>query len=323
MTARLGVIGARGHAGVELLRLVARHPRMELGYAASRAHAGKPLQALAPDLEGAVAIAEPDPRAAAEAGLDACVLAMPNGASAPYVAAFERVAPETVLVDLSADHRFDEGWCYGLPELDRSALRGARRIANPGCYATAVQLALKPFVEHLAGPASAFAVSGYSGAGTTPSPRNDPERLADSIMPYALIGHGHEGEIRRHLGAAVNFTPHVAGFFRGIVATVHAPVDAPLSLEEAGAMLKDAYADEPLVRIQDAPPELRDGRDHVGAVVGGLAVAPDERRVAAACALDNLLKGAASQALQNVNLALGLPELAGLAERAASDRAAE
>jgi len=312
MSRRLGVIGARGYAGGELLRLVAGHGGFELGYAASRALAGKPVTELAAELDSDLLIAAPDPEAAASAGLDACVLALPNGKAGPYVEAFDRLSPDTVLVDFSADYRDIDGWVYGLPELRRAEILGSKRIANPGCFATAVQLALAPLVAHLDGAASAFGVSGWSGAGTSPSPRNDEARLAGSVMPYAMAQHGHETEIRAALGATVNFTPHVAGYFRGLLATVHAPLREPLDTDAARALYAAAYADEPLIQLTDEPPEVRDARDRPIAVVGGVLAVPGERRVVAACALDNLLKGAASQALQNLNLALGFAETQGL-----------
>jgi len=309
---RLGVVGARGYAGGELLRLVAGHGGFELGYAASRALVGKPVTELAAELDSDLLIAAPDPEAAASAGLDACVLALPNGKAAPYVEAFDRLSPQTVLVDFSADYRGADGWVYGLPELGRADIRGATRIANPGCYATAVQLALAPLAAHMSGPASAFGVSGWSGAGTSPSPRNDEARLSDNIMPYAMAQHGHEIEIRAGLGVAVNFTPHVAGYFRGLLATVHAPLRESLDTAAARELYAVAYDGEPLIQLTDEPPEVRDARDRPIAVVGGVVAVPSERRVVAACALDNLLKGAASQALQNLNLALGFDETQGL-----------
>src|SRR5690606_17762708 len=121
------------------------------------------------------------PEQAAARAVDAVVLALPNGASAPYV---EALGERPVLVDLSADHRFDDGWRYGLVELFRDRLRGARRISNPGCYATAAQIALSPIAAELTAPPRIFGVSGYSGAGTTPSDRNDPDKLRDNLMPY-------------------------------------------------------------------------------------------------------------------------------------------
>src|SRR6185369_8500582 len=126
------------------------------------------------------------------------------------------------------DHRFHDGWAYGLPELQRAKIAGAKRIANPGCYATAAGLVVAPIASRLSGLAQCFGVSGYSGAGTTPSPRNDVAALRDNLMPYQLVGHLHEREVSRHV-APVRFVPHVAPFFRGITVTASLALREPLS----------------------------------------------------------------------------------------------
>lgn len=141
-----------------------------------------------------------DATAVAAKRAEAVFLALPNGKAAPFVAAIEQDKPQTAIVDLSADFRFDDAWYYGLPELTRTRYTGERRIANPGCYATAMQIAIAPLAGQLAAPPSCFGVSGYSGAGTTPSDRNDPEKLRDNLMPYQLVGHMHEREVSRRLG---------------------------------------------------------------------------------------------------------------------------
>ncbi len=252
------------------------------------------------------------PEAAAARKLDAWVLALPNGEAAKWTAAIASARADAAIVDLSADHRFDGDWRYGLPELHRAALAGARRIANPGCYATGIQLALAPIAELLDGPAHAFGVSGYSGAGTTPSPRNDPERLRDNLMPYQPVGHLHEREATHHLGRAVRFVPHVAGFFRGIALTLSVALARALTVEELAARYAERYAGEPLVRVTREAPLVRDNAGRHHAAVGGFAVADGGRRAVVFATLDNLLKGAATQALQNVNLALGRPEREGI-----------
>ena len=309
MTARIGLIGARGHTGRELLRLIGGRDDMVLAYASSREFAGKPVADMAPEIGGDLAFEALSPEDVAARPVDAVILALPNGASAPFVAV---VPAETVIVDLSADYRFDGNWVYGLPEIHgREAIRHARRIANPGCYATAGQLAIAPLRGRLAGPAHVFGVSGYSGAATTPSRKNDPDALADNLMPYALMGHIHEGEMSRHLGESVRFTPHVAQFFRGIVATVHVELAESMDRDTLIGRFRDAYADEPLIEVVERIPEVRDGAGNPGAVVGGFAVDETGRRAVIVSALDNLLKGAATQAMQNLTLALGLEELRG------------
>ena len=309
MTVRIGLVGARGHTGRELMRLIAGREDLELAYASSREFAGRPVSDMAPELRSGLEFEALPPDEVGRREVDALILALPNGAAAPFVAATD---PSLPIVDLSADYRFDDDWVYGLPEIHgRDALRGARRISNPGCYATAGQLALAPLRGRLSAPAHVFGVSGYSGAGTTPSRKNDPDALADNLMPYALTGHIHEREMARHLGETVRFTPHVAAFFRGIVATVHAELAEPLERDGLRELYESAYGGEPLVEIVDGIPEVRDGANRPGAVIGGFGLSGDGRHAVIVSALDNLLKGAAVQALQNLTLALGLPEETG------------
>jgi N-acetyl-gamma-glutamyl-phosphate reductase len=228
------------------------------------------------------------------------------------VAAIDRVRRETVIVDVSADHRFDDGWVYGLPEVvGAEELRGAARIANPGCYATAMALALAPVRTVLDGPAHAFGVSGYSGAGATPSPRNDVSLLRDNLMPYSLVGHVHEREVSRHV-APVRFVPHVAPFFRGITMTVSISLLDAFGARDLRALYEQHYREAPLVRLDGGVPLVRDAANQPHATIGGLAVDEGARRAVVVSTLDNLLKGAASQAVQNLNLAFGLPETTGI-----------
>ncbi len=324
----IGLVGARGHTGRELMRLIAGHPELMLAYAVSREWAGRPVSDVAPEIADGSVFEALSPEEAARRRADAVVLALPDGAGASFVEAIDAVEPQRIVVDLSADRRFDDDWAYGLPELHRAMragrgssgrgpqgapLAGARRIANPGCYATAMQLALAPLVPLLGGPPSAFGVSGYSGAGTTPGPRNDPARLADNLMPYALVGHKHEREARRHLGVDVQFTPHVHPAFRGLTVTVHAPLAAPLEARALVRLYEEAYGGEPLIALSAAPPELRSAAARSGACLGGFALSEDGGGARLVAAIDNLLKGAAVQAVQNLNLALGLDEMTGLA----------
>jgi N-acetyl-gamma-glutamyl-phosphate reductase len=249
---------------------------------------------------------------AAALGVDALVLALPNGKAGDFVAAVDEVASDTVVLDLSADYRFTPEWFYGLPELYRTRYAGQRRISNPGCYATAMQLAIAPMQDLLAGAPQCFGVSGYSGAGTTPSDRNDPEKLRDNLMPYALSGHVHEREVTAQLGHAVEFMPHVAAFFSGIAMTVNLHLREPVDAAELVRRYRERYRGEPLVRVQDEAPWVSRiaGRHH--AELGGFTLADGGRRAIVIATLDNLLKGAATQALQNINLALGLDEQTGI-----------
>lgn len=308
---RLALIGARGYTGRELLGLLASHPAIELALAASNAQAGQPIADEVPDWprpdQTFVALA-PDQVDSVDAGV--WVLAVPNGQSPPWVDAIARSHPGALILDLGADYRFDPDWVYGLTEFNRPALKEARRISNPGCYATGAQFGLLPLRDQLMGPPVVFGVSGYSGAGRTPSARNDPERLRDNLIPYALTGHIHELEISTHLGRPVRFHPHVAAFFRGITLTVAVDLGAPATDESLAAEFQACYAGSPLVRVQAGIPEIPALSPRTGICIGGFSVdARDAHRASFVVVLDNLLKGAASQALQNINLALGLDEL--------------
>lgn len=305
----LGLVGARGHTGAELLRLIEHHPAIELAFVSSRLLAGQRLRDTIDDSALDLRYEDLDAQAVGARGTDVVILALPNGLAAGYV---EQLAPGTIVIDLSADFRFDDRWTYGLPEHFRAAVRGARRIANPGCYATGAQLAIRPLLDLLAAPPVVFGVSGYSGAGTTPSERNDPERLRDNLLPYALTNHTHEREIARHLGRPARFMPHVASFFRGITLTISFEFERPVTRDELAARYHAAYAREPLVRWSEELPDVRAAMLQHHATLGGLSVSPDGGHAVVIATLDNLLKGAATQAMQNLNLALDLDELTGI-----------
>jgi len=305
----VGIVGARGHAGAELIRLVARHPHLELAFVSSRELDGQGVRDHVAEYTGELRYENLSPEGVAEKRADAVVLALPNGKSDAVVAAIDAVKPETLVVDLSADHRFDDRWYYGLPELTRARRDGHKRISNPGCYATAMQLAIAPLKDRLAAPPACFGVSGYSGAGTTPSDRNDPDKLRDNLMPYSLVDHVHEREVTRQLGLPVEFMPHVAPHFRGITMTVNLWLQQAAKRDDVLALYRDFYTGEPLVRVVDEAPWVSAiaGKHHVD--IGGFAVAPGGKRVVVVATIDNLLKGAATQAMQNVNLAFGFDEM--------------
>jgi N-acetyl-gamma-glutamyl-phosphate reductase len=308
----VGIVGARGHTGAELIRLIARHPRLQLGFVSSRELAGQKVSDHIAEFTDGLRYASLTHEQVGGSGVDAVILALPNGKAAELVAAIDARAPATVVVDLSADYRFNEDWYYGLPELTRDRYAGQQRISNPGCYATAMQLAIAPLLDQLAGPPQCFGVSGYSGAGTTPSDKNNPELLRDNLMPYALADHMHEREVSRHLGVPVEFMPHVAAHFRGITMTVNLWLQQPLKLEAVRDLYRQRYAGEPLIRILDEAPWVSRIAGKHGVEIGGFTLAPGGKRLVLVAALDNLLKGAATQAMQNLNLAFGFEELASI-----------
>lgn len=308
----IGIVGARGHVGAELIGLIEAHPVFELAYVGSRELAGRRVAEHHSAHRGELRYTATALDALPELQADAVVLALPNGKASAAVEAFDRAAASPLIVDLSADYRFDAQWLYGLPELDRTRHAGCRRISNPGCYATAMQLAIAPMLEFLAGPAQCFGVSGYSGAGTSPSDRNDPDKLRDNLMPYALTGHVHEREVSYRLGHPVEFMPHVAPHFRGLTVTANLPLSRAFGPDEVLARYRRRYAGEPLVRVIEPAPWVSAiaGAHHVE--IGGFTLSADGRRLVVVSTLDNLLKGAATQAMQNLNLAFGLDEWMGI-----------
>ena len=310
----VAVIGARGYTGAELLPLLHRHPEFDLVAVGSASAAGEAVRDHVPGMDDCAlefrAIAPADLEAF---DFEACVLALPNGAAAGYVEAIEATRPQTAIVDLSADYRFDPEWAYGQPERFAAALAGARRIANPGCYATGAQLALAPLLDVLVGTPAVFGVSGYSGAGKTPSRKNDPEVLRDNLLPYTLIDHVHEREVSRHIGHDIRFLPHVAPFFRGISLSIAAELRRDVTSEELFTVFREFYAACPLIEVRESIPEVKEVRGTHSVLIGGFTTGSDHpERVSLVAVLDNLLKGAATQAVQNLNLAFGLHATLGL-----------
>ncbi len=309
MSIKVGVIGARGHTGKELLTLLAQHTEFDVVCASSRELAGKNVgeyvgQPMDLTFENLSATSLPM--------LDACILALPNGKSPSFVKALEQQQPDCVVCDLSADHRFDRQWYYGLPEHNRQFGRDARKIANPGCYATAMQLAIKPVQDLMQGQATCFGISGYSGAGTTPSDKNNVDLLQDNLLPYSPTGHIHQKEVSRQLCREVHFLPHVAPFFRGISMTITLDLQHAMDKDKLSETYQQAYEDEALVHYQQDIPQVAANRGAHHASVGGLHLSQDQRQMVIYATLDNLLKGAATQAIQNMNNAFGLNEIQGI-----------
>ncbi|MCJ1410988.1 Protein arg-6, mitochondrial [Ptychographa xylographoides] len=313
--AKVALIGARGYTGQALITLLNNHPNMDLRHVSSRELKGQKLKGYEKREITYENLTADDVRRMEERGdIDCWVMALPNGVCKPFVDAIEQVGKnESVVIDLSADYRFDSNWTYGLPELvDRSKIAKAIRISNPGCYATAAQIGIAPLVPHLGGDPTVFGVSGYSGAGTKPSPKNDVENLTNNLIPYSLTDHIHEREISTQLCHNVAFIPHVAVWFQGIHHTISIPLAETMTSRDIRAIYQDRYAGEKLVKITGEAPLVKAISGKHGVEVGGFGVHSSGKRVVVCATIDNLLKGAATQCLQNMNLALGYGEYEGI-----------
>ncbi|KAK5076701.1 Protein arg-6, mitochondrial [Lithohypha guttulata] len=311
---RVALIGARGYTGKALIDLLNRHPNMDLRHVSSRELAGKKLEGYNKRDIIYDNLSVEDVRQIEEDGkIDCWVMALPNGVCKPFVDAIDQVGGNSVVIDLSADYRFDDKWTYGLPELvDRSAIAKATRISNPGCYATAAQLGIAPIVPYLGGEPTVFGVSGYSGAGTKPSPKNDVNNLTDNIVPYSMTDHIHEREISSQLKTPVGFVPHVAVWFQGIHHTINIPLKEEMSSRDIRNIYQERYAGEKLLKVIGEAPVVKNISGRHGVEIGGFAVHSSGKRVVICATIDNLLKGAATQCLQNMNLALGYNEFEGI-----------
>ena len=329
---RAGIIGASGYTGAELLRTCAAHPELQVAYATGDTQAGTRAAALYPSLAARYPdlVFEAFDPARAE-GLDVVFLGLPHEAS--MALAPQLVGTVGCVVDLSAAYRLKDAsqyptWyhfehdqpsllaeaVYGLPELHRAGLRGARLVATPGCHVTAATLALAPLVRRGLIATTGVVVdsiTGVSGAGRALKHTSLFCTANEDVTAYGLLDHRHTPEIEQEVGAQVLFTPHLAPINRGILATCYARPAADVSTESLLATLAAAYEGEPFVVVGEGSPSTK---ATLGSNSAHLTARFDERTgtVIAICAIDNLAKGASGGAVQAANVALGLPETAGL-----------
>ncbi|KAL7928787.1 hypothetical protein V8C35DRAFT_317301 [Trichoderma chlorosporum] len=311
--ARVALIGARGYTGQALIEQLDKHPYMDLRHVSSRELAGQELKGYN---KRQITYENLSVEDCAQLDVDAYVLALPNGVCTPYVDAIDQAEKgkdkKSVIVDLSADYRFNDSFVYGLPELTkRSKIAQATRIANPGCYATAAQLAIAPITHLIESSPTIMGISGYSGAGTKKSLNNDVEYLTGGVLPYSLTGHVHEREISHHTTDVV-FIPHVSSWFRGIHLTISIPLNKQMSSRDIRNIYQDRYAGEKLVKVVGETPFVKTIQNQHGVEIGGFAVDKTGKRVVICATIDNLNKGASTQCLQNMNLALGYAEYEGI-----------
>ncbi len=338
-----GIIGATGYVGVELVRLLLAHPSVKALALSSISFEGQNITDIYPNLRGQLRCKTDGILSDADAVVDASDVvftALPHGVAEKH--AVDCIVKGKKLVDLSADFRFDEDeatfqeWykkpyefpavhaesVYGLPEMNRDRIKAGRVIGNPGCYVTAATLALLPALAHSLVKTDLIIVdakSGISGAGRNPSATNHYCESGESFMPYNVGKHRHQPEIARNMTKAagkpvrVLFTPHLVPMSRGIIATVYAPLEKRSSIEELHALWVSHYKNEPFVRV------LPVGETATTRNVRGsnwcdisLHVVNGGETLVAVGAIDNMLKGAAGQAVQNMNLICGFDETAGI-----------
>ena len=328
----VGIIGASGYTGAELLRLLASHPHLDVAFATGDTQAGTAVADLYPSLAAAygdLVFAQWD--LGLLDGVELVFLGLPHGASQGIVPSL--VERGVKVVDLAADFRLEdpaayprwygeehtaphllEQFTYGLPELFRDTLKGADKVAVPGCYPTAANLALAPFVRAGAVEAEGIivdAASGVSGAGRPPKPNTTFCTVDEDFTAYGLLDHRHTAEMDQVLGATVLFTPHLAPMNRGILATCYARPTHDLTTADALDLLHNQYAGEPFVVVTDRPPSTK---ATLGSNTAHLTARVDPRTgwLVVIAAIDNLVKGASGQAVQCANIICGLDETTGL-----------
>jgi len=311
MKYRIGIIGGGGYTAGELLRLLVNHPHADIAFVQSRSQAGRPLHATHTDLIG-----ETELTFSAGAGeADVLFLCMGHGRSKGWMEE-NRPSADTVVVDLSTDFRMDDAWVYGLPEINGAGTRDAKRIANPGCFATAIQLGLLPLVQAglTEGEVHINGMTGSTGAGQNPMPTTHFSWRNANVSIYKAFSHQHLHEIGRsaaRLGRkatdGINFLPLRGPFARGIFVSTYVQTD--WSEEQLKTLFRDFYAGVAFTHVTDVNPNLK---QVVNTNKGLVFVEKHGDKALVISMIDNLLKGASGQAVQNMNLALGLAEDAGL-----------
>ncbi len=317
MSIRVGIVGISGFGGGEALRLIASHPSFELVYAAGESSAGSRLVERFPGVPARLAgrvIEKWDPATLPK--LDVLFASLPTGASADALA---RVPGHVKIVDIGGDHRYVEGWAYGLADIWPAQIEGQTRVANPGCFPAATLIALAPLLaDKLIEPGNIVidVKTGISGAGRGGDSKFGYAESNENLVPYGLLRHTHMPEIIRTIerlsggsAAGLVFTPHLVPMTRGILATIYCRGRA--TTEQCLDSARHFYTGRSFVRVTDKPPQTKWATGSNLAFVS-YAADPERNLVIALGVVDNLGKGAAGQAVQNANLICGLPETAGL-----------
>lgn len=321
MSIKTGIIGAAGYAGYELIKILTKHPKVDLKVLNSRTYAGKTIKSVYNDFKDSklkftnVSLNEIN-------NLDIVFLAVPNGTAMEIVPKLK-----CKVIDLSADYRFKDtsvyeevykiehkdknrNAVYGLPELFKAEIKKTNVVGNPGCYATASILAALP-IQKYADYIIFDCKSGYSGAGVKQTYVNNPKNYTDNIIAYKITNHRHKYEIEQFFKNKISFTPQVIPTFRGLMCTMHAILDKKIDNNKIKTIYKNYYKNEPFVKILNKIPELHDIQNNNYCCLGGFEI-DENNQLVVVSVIDNLLKGASGQAVQNMNLMFGFDEVEGL-----------
>ncbi|MBI4440093.1 N-acetyl-gamma-glutamyl-phosphate reductase [Candidatus Woesearchaeota archaeon] len=321
---KVGIIGASGYTGHELVRILSRHKGVSLAIANSRSHAGKRVKELYPDFGGNLRYTDYSIDEINRLKPDAVFIALPHGLSADMAIKLDRGIK---IIDLGADFRFSDmktyekiynvkspvkknTAVYGLPELFRERIKKARIVANPGCYATACILAAYP-VQKYAKYIVFDCKSGWSGAGKESAYAKDPSIVKDNLIAYKLTSHRHKYEIEQFIKAPLSFTPHVFGAFQGMMCTAHMLLKKNMKKSEIIKAYSSFYRNAQFTKIADGVPEIRSTQKTNFCSIGGFET-DENNQLVVVSTIDNLIKGASGQAVQNMNLMLGFDEAEGL-----------
>jgi len=320
MKIKAGIIGAAGYTGYELIKILSKHKNVDLIYLNSRTYKGKTVKSVYNDFFDKE-LRFTDASFEELNQTDIVFTALGSGESLGVIPQLK-----TKVIDLSADYRFLDielyekiynkkhkqkiDAVYGLPELFRDKIRNAKLVANPGCYATACLLAALP-MQNLAKNIIFDCKSGYSGAGIKSTYINQPENYSDNIIPYNITKHRHKYEIEQFIKTKISFTPHVIPTFRGLMCTIHALLEKNIDAKEIKKLYQEFYQNEPFVKVIDKIPELHDVQNNNYCCLGGFEV-DENNQLVVISVIDNLLKGASGQAVQNINIMFGMDEKEGL-----------
>ena len=304
----IAMVGGRGFVGQEIISILNNHPIFMLTKVFSNTAEGTYVEGYKKSSNLKYSLLDISNLQLDD--VDIAIMALANNESESYISIIKKNYPNIIFIDLSSDHRLDRAWDYRIPEL---AIRKATKfISNPGCYASAIQFSLAPIKNIISGRVSSIGISGYSGAGATPNDKNNPANLKDNIIPYSLTDHLHEQEVSKQCYEEISFSPHVGNFFRGILITSHIQLKTSQTNQEIKGIFVDFYKNSKLIEVLDDIPMINKVANTHKVLIGGISIDNSGVNLTVCCALDNLLKGAATQVIQNLNSACSIDELTGI-----------